>query len=211
MLIFCRKSADIIKNSDTSTFFLFVGKLLICSSFGVSFSFLASFPKILYWGGVILPLPVCLTYIKKPIWNRVKPGLRRVFSYLLNFCKEDTSSALLDNKEYAKGNKGNNTTKTVSVLSSSNSAVLSEHHNIHSQKYQPLAACIIKLLQQVKEDVGAPGLSYSISVDGEDVMSGGLGFADVENGTYCTDETVMRIASISKSLTSVAAGTVHNL
>jgi len=120
--------------------------------------------------------------------------------------KEDTSYALLGNKEYAKGNKGNNTTKTVSVLSSSNSAVLSEHHNIHSQKYQPLAACIIKLLQQVKEDVGAPGLSYSISVDGEDVMSGGLGFADVENGTYCTDETVMRIASISKSLTSVAAG-----
>ena len=52
-------------------FSLFFGKILICCSFGVSFSFLGSFLKILDWGGVILP-PIPLTYIKKPIHNRVK-------------------------------------------------------------------------------------------------------------------------------------------
>ena len=37
-------------------------------------------------------------------------------------------------------------------------------------------------------------------------MKGGIGLADVENGTLMTSETILRIASISKSLTSIAVG-----
>ena len=50
------------------------------------------------------------------------------------------------------------------------------------------------------------GISFAISMDGELVMKGGIGLADVENGTLMTSETILRIASISKSFTSVAVG-----
>lgn len=58
----------------------------------------------------------------------------------------------------------------------------------------------------MKEVCGSPGISYAISNDGELVMKGGIGLADVENCVSCTNETVLRIASISKSLTSIAVG-----
>ena len=44
------------------------------------------------------------------------------------------------------------------------------------------------------------GISFAISMDGELVMKGGIGLADVENGTLMTSETILRIASISLSL-----------
>ena len=50
------------------------------------------------------------------------------------------------------------------------------------------------------------GISFAISMDGELVMKGGIGLSDVENGTLMTSKTILRIASISKSLTSVAVG-----
>uniref|UniRef100_A0A8D2LPT5 Lactamase beta n=2 Tax=Varanus komodoensis TaxID=61221 RepID=A0A8D2LPT5_VARKO len=43
-----------------------------------------------------------------------------------------------------------------------------------------------------------------VSVDGKEVWSEGMGYADVENRVPCKPETVARIASISKSLTMVA-------
>lgn len=52
--------------------------------------------------------------------------------------------------------------------------------------------------------MGAPGIVVGVSVDGKEVWSEGLGYADVENRVPCKPETVMRIASISKSLTMVA-------
>ncbi|ELW71317.1 Serine beta-lactamase-like protein LACTB, mitochondrial [Tupaia chinensis] len=54
------------------------------------------------------------------------------------------------------------------------------------------------------DEVGAPGIVVGVSVDGKEVWSEGLGYADVENRVPCKPETVMRIASISKSLTMVA-------
>uniref|UniRef100_A0A8C0ZTU5 Beta-lactamase-related domain-containing protein n=1 Tax=Castor canadensis TaxID=51338 RepID=A0A8C0ZTU5_CASCN len=60
------------------------------------------------------------------------------------------------------------------------------------------------LLHRIKDEVGAPGIVVGVSVDGKEVWSeGGLG-NDVENRVPCKPETVMRIASISKSLTMVA-------
>ncbi|XP_015996602.2 serine beta-lactamase-like protein LACTB, mitochondrial isoform X1 [Rousettus aegyptiacus] len=60
------------------------------------------------------------------------------------------------------------------------------------------------LLHRIKDEVGAPGVVIGVSVDGKEVWSEGLGYADVENRVPCKPETVMRIASISKSLTMVA-------
>ena len=52
----------------------------------------------------------------------------------------------------------------------------------------------------------APGIVFGIAKDGELILKGGIGYADVENGILCNSSTVMRIASISKSLTSIAVG-----
>uniref|UniRef100_A0A3P9K8T0 Lactamase, beta n=1 Tax=Oryzias latipes TaxID=8090 RepID=A0A3P9K8T0_ORYLA len=62
-----------------------------------------------------------------------------------------------------------------------------------------------ELLERIKAEVGAPGLVVGVSVDGSQVWSEGLGYADLENRVPCTPETVMRIASISKPFTTAAA------
>lgn len=62
-----------------------------------------------------------------------------------------------------------------------------------------------ELLERIKAEVGAPGLVVGVSVDGAQVWCEGLGYADLENRVPCTVDTVMRIASISKPLTSAAA------
>ncbi|XP_017261072.1 serine beta-lactamase-like protein LACTB, mitochondrial isoform X2 [Kryptolebias marmoratus] len=61
------------------------------------------------------------------------------------------------------------------------------------------------LLERIKAEVGAPGLVAGVSVDGVQVWSEGFGYADLENRVPCTSETLMRIASISKPLTTAAA------
>nr|XP_020466799.1 serine beta-lactamase-like protein LACTB, mitochondrial [Monopterus albus] len=61
------------------------------------------------------------------------------------------------------------------------------------------------LVERIKIEVGAPGLVVGVSVDGAQVWCEGIGYADLENRVPCSPETVMRIASISKPLTSVAA------
>ena len=51
---------------------------------------------------------------------------------------------------------------------------------------------------------GVPGAVVAVAVNGRIVWSEGVGLADVENNVPCSKDTVMRIASISKSLTAVA-------
>uniref|UniRef100_A0A8B9S0W3 Lactamase beta n=1 Tax=Accipiter nisus TaxID=211598 RepID=A0A8B9S0W3_9AVES len=60
------------------------------------------------------------------------------------------------------------------------------------------------LLRRIKDEAGIPGILVGVSVDGEEVWSEGLGYADVENRVVCKPETIMRIASISKCLTMMA-------
>ncbi|XP_034032378.1 serine beta-lactamase-like protein LACTB, mitochondrial isoform X2 [Thalassophryne amazonica] len=59
--------------------------------------------------------------------------------------------------------------------------------------------------ERIKDEVGAPGLVVGVSVDGEQVWSEGVGYADLENRVPCGPQTVMRIASVSKPLTTAAA------
>ncbi|XP_074405819.1 serine beta-lactamase-like protein LACTB, mitochondrial [Zonotrichia albicollis] len=60
------------------------------------------------------------------------------------------------------------------------------------------------LVRRIKDEAGIPGILVGVSVDGKEVWSEGLGYADVENRVLCKPETVMRIASISKCLTMMA-------
>lgn len=52
---------------------------------------------------------------------------------------------------------------------------------------------------------GVPGVSVGVTVNGKAVWKGGVGFADIEQNVKCNGRTVMRIASISKSITAVMA------
>lgn len=74
----------------------------------------------------------------------------------------------------------------------------------HNPKW---AAAVERSLNHVKRlmlEQGVPGAVLAISKDGKLLCSVGLGYSDVENGVPCTPQTVMRVASISKAMTSVA-------
>ncbi|GFR21852.1 serine beta-lactamase-like protein LACTB, mitochondrial [Trichonephila clavata] len=58
--------------------------------------------------------------------------------------------------------------------------------------------------QRIKDEYGLPGLVIGVSIDGKTIWKEGFGFADVENRVLCSPDTVMRIASISKSITMAA-------
>ena len=89
-------------------------------------------------------------------------------------------------------------------IGSQNCSLIKETSRKHHLK-EAIRKSMLRL-EQVKEETGSPGLVCAVSMDGEVVMSTGLGFADVENGVKCHDGTLMRIASISKALTSIAIG-----
>ncbi|CAG0921231.1 unnamed protein product [Notodromas monacha] len=62
-----------------------------------------------------------------------------------------------------------------------------------------------ELCSRRKDETGAPGMTIAVSVDGEVVYTEGFGYADVEQRVKCVPDTVMRIASISKSMTMAMA------
>ena len=55
-------------------------------------------------------------------------------------------------------------------------------------------------------DFRCTGLSIGVTVHGRMVWKQGFGLADIEQRVPCTAETVMRIASISKTFTATIAG-----
>lgn len=61
-----------------------------------------------------------------------------------------------------------------------------------------------KTIQSSMLRYGVPGAVVAVAINGRIVWSEGMGLADVENNVPCSEDTVMRIASISKSLTAVA-------
>lgn len=63
-----------------------------------------------------------------------------------------------------------------------------------------------RLLTELMDAQGIPGLMAAVAVDGKLVWSEGFGYADVENKTPTETDTRMRVGSISKSLTSAALG-----
>lgn len=74
-----------------------------------------------------------------------------------------------------------------------------------SDRYSGAIRVSRELVERIQAEVGAPGLVVGVSVDGAQVWCEGIGYADLENRVPCSPETVLRIASISKPLTSAAA------
>nr|XP_040018461.1 serine beta-lactamase-like protein LACTB, mitochondrial isoform X2 [Gasterosteus aculeatus aculeatus] len=74
-----------------------------------------------------------------------------------------------------------------------------------TERYGDAIEASRELVERIKAEVGAPGLVVGVSVDGAEVWSEGIGYADLENRVPCGPATVMRVASISKPLTSAAA------
>ena len=61
-----------------------------------------------------------------------------------------------------------------------------------------------ELVQTHREELGIPGISAAVGVDGKIVWSEGFGFADLENRGPARAETLYRIGSVSKPVTAVA-------
>lgn len=64
---------------------------------------------------------------------------------------------------------------------------------------------IEKAISEEQKKQGIPGLSVAVVVDGKKVWEGGFGLSDLENQVPAKATTTYRLASISKSLTAVAA------
>ncbi|XP_029992060.1 serine beta-lactamase-like protein LACTB, mitochondrial isoform X2 [Sphaeramia orbicularis] len=75
----------------------------------------------------------------------------------------------------------------------------------HTGRYRAAIEVSRDLLERIKDEVGAPGMVVGVSVDGQQVWCEGTGYADLENRVPCSPQTIMRIASISKPLTTAAA------
>jgi len=58
------------------------------------------------------------------------------------------------------------------------------------------------LLSSLQEMTGVPGMSAAVSKDGEIVWSGAAGLVDAENNIPADDDTMFRIASVSKLFTA---------
>ncbi|XP_071451543.1 uncharacterized protein [Hetaerina americana] len=61
-------------------------------------------------------------------------------------------------------------------------------------------------IQRLKNEIGAPAIVVGVSVNGEVVWKEGVGFSDLENKVPAHEDTVMRIASISKCITAAMVG-----
>jgi len=69
------------------------------------------------------------------------------------------------------------------------------------EKIRQIETAVTRAMERQK----APGVSVAVAVNGAYRWSKGFGFSDVENKVRATQETVYRIASISKPITAVAA------
>lgn len=66
------------------------------------------------------------------------------------------------------------------------------------------------LLIDWQKKLNAPSLSVAIGHQGEVLWSEAIGYADIESKTVANEETIYRIGSISKSITSVALATLFD-
>lgn len=74
-----------------------------------------------------------------------------------------------------------------------------------AERVRALAGEIRSLFEEHARENHIPGLAYGVVVDGRLVISGGLGWAQVEAKVAATPDTVFRVASMTKSFTAMAA------
>lgn len=78
--------------------------------------------------------------------------------------------------------------------------------SVHQPARETQAARADLWLQQAQAELGAPALSAAIAIDGEVVWAGATGYADIDNRTEVTLDTLFRIGSSSKAVTALAMG-----
>lgn len=66
------------------------------------------------------------------------------------------------------------------------------------------ASSILRYLEQVRNETGAPGITAAVSSKGELVFSGGVGYAELDNRTPADGATAWNVGSVSKVLAAVA-------
>jgi CubicO group peptidase (beta-lactamase class C family) len=79
---------------------------------------------------------------------------------------------------------------------------LSAHHEIAIEWSR-------RLLHIIQEEAGIPGLSVAVGVEGRIVWEGALGYSDLEQRVSITPQTLFRIGSVSKPLTSALMARLH--
>lgn len=75
-----------------------------------------------------------------------------------------------------------------------------------ADEWAEFAADLDRRLLAAQEKLDAPSLSAAISVDGEIIWAGAVGYADIDAKTPASRSTTYRIGSSSKAVTSVAMG-----
>ena len=63
---------------------------------------------------------------------------------------------------------------------------------------------VARVSEEVRRELGAPGLSVAVAIDDQLAWSAGFGLADIENEVPARGDTVYRIASISKTFGATA-------
>ena len=64
----------------------------------------------------------------------------------------------------------------------------------------------VDYIEQIRKDYSVPGIVGGVSINGSIVWAQGFGQIDIENNVKTTKDSVWRLASISKSLTSALVG-----
>ncbi|KAM9814604.1 serine beta-lactamase-like protein LACTB, mitochondrial isoform 1-T1 [Syngnathus typhle] len=166
-------------------------------------------PHTLYAQFKLLPKRVTTLWLPRAAGRAGPPGQRSVFTQrrcyasksttknfsLVWICGAGVGLALVFGLKYHAGaEKG----------SCDNTSTNRQNHR-YDAAIEASRLLVERIQVGAQSEVGAPGLVVAVAVDGVPVWCEGVGYADLENRLPCGPETVMRIASISKSLTSAAA------
>ncbi|CAI4227187.1 unnamed protein product [Auanema sp. JU1783] len=97
----------------------------------------------------------------------------------------------------------------ISLVAAPASVLVMNNDKSKIKKYQSNKVELVKAINRKVSTYmmkhGIPGLSLGISIDGHTFHCKGFGYSNVETLTKCTSNTVMRIASLSKPITSAIA------
>lgn len=63
---------------------------------------------------------------------------------------------------------------------------------------------ILRYMEQIRNETGVPGMAVAVSLNGEMVFSGGVGWAELDNRTPADGGTVWNVGSVSKVMAGVA-------
>lgn len=75
-------------------------------------------------------------------------------------------------------------------------------HQAFDPRYEAAAQAALAALISAREDLGTPALTAAVSIDGELIWAGAVGWADVDRGVAADLGTKFRIGSTSKAVTA---------